>query len=212
MRGGAKQDANRPAPPFWRLVEALAWIRWRDPAAIPYFAGPGAADRWRASKLYASHTIAAPGLPPLSIASVSENAQQQLNLALQDGRVDAFCIDGAAVTCLPAAAFQVGNVTLDSTFNDRGRPLPIVFEADQIRAVWPPRSAFVDASVSDEKLVEDWLRDLMRKGPRPADATKESLRLKAPRAIFKKTFDALYRRVAREENLDWSRPGRRKKS
>jgi hypothetical protein len=65
--------------------------------------------------------------------------------------------------------------------------------------------------LSDERIVDEWLRDLMKRYPQPIDK-KDNLRLSAPRRIFKKTFYGIYRRAAREVNPEWSRPGPRKSS
>ena len=211
QRNASLQEVARPVPPLWSCLEALAWIRWRDPLVVPYFSDSEAVGRWKASNVYPDHPLSAPGLRAISISTLVKNAKQQLDGALAQGRVQAFSVDGAAVECLPVAALQVARITLQSTFIDRDRALQVVFEADQVKGVWPTRSLAVDMSLSDERIVDEWLRDLMRRNPQPMDK-KDNLRLKAPRAIPEKTFAAIYRTAAREENPEWSRPGPRKRS
>jgi hypothetical protein len=208
-RSGPLREVARPVPPLWNCLEALAWIRWRDPVVVPYFSEPEAVGRWKASNVRPAHALSAPGLPELKPPTLVKNSKQQLDGALAQGRVQAFTIDGATVDCLPVAALHVSRITLQSTFIHRDRVLPVVFEADQVKGVWPARSSAVDVGLSDERIVNEWLRDLMNKSPQPR-STKDEFRRSAPRAIPKKAFDRLYRAAAREVNPEWSRPGPRR--
>jgi hypothetical protein len=193
----------------WTYLQALAWIRWQQPGIDRYFDDEGAGGRWRACTLYPHAAISAPGLPDATYKVICPNPQRQLDLALCDGRVSAFAIEGISVVNIDPLVWRARTVDRSANRLEPFGPgaARAFLKAAEVMAHWSAASEAVTQRAGSEAQALAWLRAKMADGPKWRGATKEALRVECPIALGPRAWNRVYTKAAADAHCSWSAPG-----